>query len=68
MSTWGEGSNQVWGRVLAYAYIKFSGVATWEGHCVQLLSRASLIKMKGASNRLKDQLDVELLNDQTDER
>lgn len=39
-----------------------------EGHWVQLLSRASLIRMKGASNRLKDQLDVELLNDQADER
>ena len=39
-----------------------------EGRSVQLLSRASLIKMKLGSNRLKDQLDVELLSDQADER
>jgi hypothetical protein len=39
-----------------------------EGKIIQLLSRAALIKMKSASSRLKDQLDVELLNDQADER
>lgn len=38
------------------------------GHSVQLLSRVSLIKMKASSSRLKDQLDVELLNDRADER
>lgn len=39
-----------------------------DGKIVQLLTRAALIKMKSASSRLKDQLDVELLNDQADER
>jgi hypothetical protein len=39
-----------------------------EGHTLQLLSRAALIQMKRSSKRLKDQLDVELLNDRTDER
>lgn len=37
-----------------------------DGHPIRLLSRAGLIKMKQSSNRLKDKLDVELLNDQTD--
>lgn len=39
-----------------------------DGHTIQLLSRSSLIQMKQSSGRLKDQLDVELLNDRTDER
>lgn len=39
-----------------------------EGHTIQLLSRAALIQMKRSSKRLKDQLDVELLNDRADER
>jgi hypothetical protein len=38
-----------------------------EGHVIQALSRAALIKMKSASDRLKDRLDVELLSDQADE-
>lgn len=37
-----------------------------DGHPIQILSRAGLIRMKRSSNRLKDKLDVELLNEQTD--
>jgi hypothetical protein len=37
-----------------------------DGHLIQILSRAGLIRMKRSSNRLKDKLDVELLNEQTD--
>ena len=39
-----------------------------ESRIIQLLSRAALIKMKSSSDRLKDQLDVELLGDKADER
>lgn len=39
-----------------------------DGHTIQLLSRSSLIQMKQSSGRLKDQLDVELLKDRSDER
>ncbi len=39
-----------------------------EGKLIRLLSRVALIKMKRASNRLKDQLDVEMLSDHSDER
>jgi hypothetical protein len=38
------------------------------GQVIELLSRTALIQMKQSSKRLKDQLDVELLNDRADER
>jgi len=37
-----------------------------EGRSIQSLSRAALIAMKQSSNRIKDRLDVELLNDESD--
>lgn len=40
--------------------------AVIHGRPIQILSRAGLIRMKRSSNRLKDKLDVELLNEQTD--
>ena len=37
-----------------------------EGRSIQSLSRAALIAMKRDSDRTKDRLDVELLNDESD--
>ncbi len=37
-----------------------------EGRLIQSLSRAAIIAMKRDSNRTKDRLDVELLNDESD--
>ena len=39
-----------------------------DGHKVKVLSRAGLITMKQSSGRLKDQLDVEMLNDPSEDR
>jgi hypothetical protein len=37
-----------------------------EGHSIQSLSKNALITMKASSERTKDKLDIELLNDGTD--
>jgi hypothetical protein len=37
-----------------------------DGHSIQSLSKNALITMKASSERTKDKLDIELLNDGTD--